>query len=445
MPPKPSDVVVTGIGVLAAAGIGIDAFWHSLLHGTSGIVSLEHRDEGPTAPANWRSSAKAGSWLGGPILKFDAAQFVRPRKALKVMGRELQTAYAASTMAIEMSGLRPAIESRQIEPDMVAMIFGSQMLYGPASELLDAVKHSMDENHVVTLDRFGETAMRNIMPLWMLKYLPNMAACHVGISVGATGPNNTIVSGDVSATSAMIESFGVLHRGIASASVCGATGSRIDETYLVYRGDWPTPTVGVDVAHSSRVHSKNADGVVGAEAASSVVVETRAVAAARGAKELAVVAGCASRFVPPPMASENGEPSRGSAEAIRLAIQAAITSSGLSSGDIGLVISHGMGDPLRDAAERDALAMTLPEVPICAVAAINGHSGAALGGVSMVAAVLALMHKTIPAMPGYAGDHESIGARCSTTPRPLTKPAVIVLTHTSHGAANAIVFAQPTP
>jgi len=442
MSPKPSDVVVTGIGVLASTGIGVDAFWSSLRDGKSGIVYLDQRDDGAKPSGDWRNGPLAGCWIGGPINGFDASQFVRPRKALKVMGRELQTAFAASQMAMAQAGLPDAVESGSISRDKVATIFGSQMLYGPASELLDAVKNSVDENLICELSRFGSAAMRDIMPLWMLKYLPNMAACHVGIAVGATGPNNTIVAGDVSATSALMESIGALDRGIASIVVSGATGSRIDETYLVYRGDWPTPTAKGDTSSYSRPHSIDADGVVGAEAASSLVLETRASAHERSVKPLAVVAGYASRFALPAFdePSTNGNKPRGSSSAIKLAIQGALASSGLDPKDIGMVVSHGIGDPVRDAAERNALLSMLPHVPICIPVATTGHSGAATAGVALVAGVLSLIHQTIPATPSYAGTHPAVSHLCNMQPRPLKKNAVIVLSHNSHGAANAIVF-----
>jgi 3-oxoacyl-[acyl-carrier-protein] synthase II len=437
MPVKPTDVVVTGLGALSSIGIGIDAFWQSLRDGVSGIRSLEDRDdEGPKPPANWRQLQSAGCWIGGPIIGFDAAQFVRPRKALKVMGRELQTAFAASQMAMDESGLPQAIESGLLTKESVATIFGSQMLYGPASELLDAVRHSMNDEGNVDIAHFGSAAMRDIMPLWMLKYLPNMAACHVGISIGALGPNNTIVSGDTSATAALIESISTLERGAAKAVVCGSTGSRIDETYLVYRGDTPLASVHREVNQSSRPHSSDADGIVFGEAASATVLETREHAVARDAKALAKLAGYASRFHKPV------NHARGSSNAIQLAISGALKSASMGASDIGLVISHGNGDPVRDAAEQAALSQALPTTPLCMPIALTGHCGAATGGIAVVAAVLSLVHQTIPATPAHGDVLESLHGRCESSPRPLEKNAVMVLTHNSHGNANAVIFSR---
>ncbi len=435
MPSQPTDVVVTGVGALASIGIGIDAFWVAMRDGVSGIGSLEFRDDdGPKPPFGWQDQANAGHWVGGPLIGFDAAQYVRPRKALKVMGRELQTAFAASQMAMNHAGLPAAIDDNLVLRNQVATVFGSQMLYGPASEIADAVRSSMNSDRRCDIHLFGETAMRDIMPLWMLKYLPNMAACHVGISIGATGPNNTIVSGDVSATSALMESVCTLQRGAASAVVCGAAGSRIDETYMIYRGDAPLPSVGPDISTTSRPHAVNADGIVFGEAAAALILETQSAAMARGAKPLAVVAGHASRFVKP----DAGQ--RGSSRAIVLAIEGAIASAGIQPSDIGLVISHGTGDPQRDASERDALAKSIPQSPVCIPIAITGHSGSAIGAVYLVTAVLSLQDKTIPATPAHGTMHPFMSERISPHPRPLVKPVVVVLTHNSQGNANAIIL-----
>jgi 3-oxoacyl-[acyl-carrier-protein] synthase II len=430
-----SDVVVTGVGPVTAIGIGIDDFWSSLVAGHKAIGSLDRRDDGgPKPPSNWRELSLAGAWIGAPIIGFDGAQFVRPRKAMKVMGRELQTAFAASSLAMDQAAIETGVSSGAILIDRIATVFGSQMFYGPVSELRDAVQRSRDADGNYQVSLFGDAAMRDIIPLWMLKYLPNMPACHVGISVGATGANNTIVSGDVSSTSALIESLGVLSRGIADVVVCGGSGTLLDATHMVYRGDHPFPSVADPVECSSRPHTLESCGVVGGEAAASIVLETSTHARQRGAAPLALVSGTASRF----SCATQGR--RGSSKSIQLAIQGAMNQAKLSASDIGLVISHGTGDPMRDAAEKDALDETLPAVPVVMPIGSMGHTGAATGAVSLVIAVLAIRNRIIPPsfLNGQSDTHWQ--QRCADSPRPLKKPAVAVLTHTSHGVANAVIL-----
>lgn len=430
-----SDVVVTGIGPVTAIGIGIDDFWSSFLAGRVAVGSLDRRDDGGPRPAiDWQSSPVAGAWLGAPIVGFDGAQFVRPRKAMKVMGRELQTAFAAASLAMEQAAVESAVAGSAVLVDRIATVFGSQMFYGPISELREAIQSSRDADGNYQLSMFGSAAMRDIIPLWMLKYLPNMPACHVGISIGATGANNTVVSGDVSSTSALIESIGVLARGIADIVVCGGSGTMIDSTRMVYRGDHPFPTVADPIERSSRPHTIDSSGVVGGEAAAAVVLETHDHAKTRGIKPRAVVAGAVSRF----SYAEPGQ--RGSSRAIGMAIRDALAGAKLSANDIGLVISNGTGDPLRDAAEKAALDQTLPSVPVTMPIGCLGHMGAANGAVYLAIAVLAIESGLIPPSFLNGQPHPGWQDRFADSPRPLAKPGVIVLTHTSHGCANAVVL-----
>lgn len=429
------DVVVTGVAPVTPIGIGADSFWRHLVASSLAVGTLDRRtDGGPKPPADWLQLPESGSWLGAPIVDFVSEQFVRPRKALKVMSREIQTAFAASALAMEVCGFDQFVRDGGIAVDRIATVFGSQMFYGPTSELQEAIQNSRDETGTYDIGRFGSVAMRDVTPLWMLKYLPNMPACHVGISIGAQGANNTIVAGDVSVTSALIESVGVLRRGTADAVICGGSGTMIDSTRMVYRGDFPVPRVADPIEHSSRPHTTEACGVVGGEAAATLVVEFAEAARHRGARPLAAILAAVSRFAAPSAGQ------RGSAVSIAAAVEGALTQAGLRPDDIGMIVSHGMGDPSRDAAERQAIAQTVPQAPLVMPIASLGHSGAAIGGIHLAVGVLALVHRTIPAsmllgtpVPGWED-------RFIASPQPLDRNAVLVLTHTGQGVANAVIL-----
>ena len=264
----PENTVITGLGVVSSIGIGRQAFFDALCEQSSGITSLADRtDEGARPGA---VSDPEGLWIGGPIIDFDPRQYVRPRKALKVMCREIQTAFAASTLAIDDAGLTgdfPLTAETYFEPADVGTVFGGEMYYGSPSEMEDAYLACCDEAGEFDAAEFGSAAMKKVTPLWMLKYLPNMPACHVGISIGAHGPNNSLVLGDVSGPAAMMEAQSCLERSIAKLMVTGSSGTRINTTRLNYRGDYPIPEVSDPVAFSSRPHDPASVGVVGGEAA----------------------------------------------------------------------------------------------------------------------------------------------------------------------------------
>ncbi|MGB7328564.1 MAG: beta-ketoacyl synthase N-terminal-like domain-containing protein [Rubripirellula sp.] len=447
-------VVITGLGVVSSIGIGSDAFFDALLNQKSGITSLENRvDDGAKPPADWESSQPAehrGLWVGGPIIDFDAKQYVRPRKAMKVMCREIQICFAASQLAIGHAGLDASFPveddaDSSIQPADIGTVFGSEMFYGPPAEMEDAMRECIDENRNFDASAFGAAAMKQVLPLWMLKYLPNMPACHVGISMNAQGPNNTLVLGDVSGPAAMIEAAGCLHRGIATVMVAGGVGTRVNTTRMNYRGDLPIAEAIEPIELSSRPYDSGSRGVVGGEAAATMVLENADAVAKRGGRVVASLVSHAARFVPsagmqqPLRSAGNDQPQiRGSSDAISLAIEGALQSAGLSATDIGVLVGHGSGDPIMDKAEQDAIAKSLPGVGVISPAAAIGHTGAASGSVNLVTAALVIEKKMIPPTIGPAT------ATCQVpvvrTATPLKTDYVMCLSHTSEGNAIAVIL-----
>ena len=78
--------------------------------------------------------------------------------------------------------------------------------------------------------------MRQIQPLWMLKYLPNMAASHISIAIDARGPSNSICQGEASGLLALIEAADLIKRGVVDVVIAGGTGSQMALTAMLYRG-----------------------------------------------------------------------------------------------------------------------------------------------------------------------------------------------------------------
>ena len=149
-------VVVTGVGVVSPIGIGRDAFVDSLRNGRSSIT-------------RWDSGLNSapGPFLVSRVSDFDGKNYIQPRKAIKLMSRELQTAYAASMLAVQEAG----IDRSSLEPDRIGTVFGSEMIYGDLEEYSDAIKRSVVDGSF-TSGNWGSEGMRLMNPLWMLKYLP---------------------------------------------------------------------------------------------------------------------------------------------------------------------------------------------------------------------------------------------------------------------------------
>ncbi|MEM9644495.1 MAG: beta-ketoacyl synthase N-terminal-like domain-containing protein [Planctomycetota bacterium] len=433
----PSTIVITGLGIASAIGLGKDEFWSNLQAQESGIRSLELRqDEGAKPGPAQRDDP---FWHGAPILNFDPKQYVTPRKALKVMCREIQTAFAASRMAIQDANLEeqlPADGESPWNPSQIGTVFGSEMFYGPPSEMVKAFLQCERDDGTIDASRFGEAAMKGVMPLWMLKYLPNMPACHVGISVNAHGPNNTLVLGDVSGPAALAESVSCLLRSHADLMICGASGTRINTTRLNYTGDYPTA-------------GQDAPGVIGGEGAVTVILESSENAFAGGRTPLASVLGISSRFAPSHGMQEGTrssdaktdgrreKPLRGSSRAISNACEAALAQARLQPSDVDLIVSHRMGDPSMDSAEREGLARFDESTPRIMPMQFIGHTGAASG---MFAIATAICHLS---MTHGISSPTSIKIRDGKTDQNEQSKYVLCVSHTSEGSATACVLGQP--
>ncbi len=374
------DVVITGIGLVTPIGTGREAYWSSLLEGRSGIAPLS-KALGTELPVQF----------GGELKDFDAKQFVKPRKSLKVMCHEIQVGYSATMLAVEDAGLNQGA----VAPDRMGIVFGSEMFSCDVSELADAYRKCVVEGQIRP-ELWGEGAMKDLYPLWMLKYLPNMIGCHAAIALDARGPNNTITLDEVSSLLALIEAVGVIQRGAADVMLAGGVGTRVNLTRMLYRGDSGWSHRSDDPAGACRPFDADRDGGVIGEGSGVFVLERREFAEARGAKILARVSGFGRSFESP----ETGCPLTGSGT--RNSIQAALCSAGLDARDIGHVNAHGASTIDHDRMEAQAIRDCLGDVPVTAPKSYFGCLGAGSGAVEMAASVLAAVEGVVPATLNYS-------------------------------------------
>src|SRR5262249_4969115 len=145
------------------------------------------------------------------IPDFDAKQYIdkKERKSLRVMARTIQLAVAAAQLALTDAG----VDKAQLDSARFGCEFGAGLIATELEELAEAAQVSANcQPASVDLEKWGEQGLTTIPPLWMLKYLPNMLACHVSILHDAQGPNNTITEGDVAGLLALGEAYRIVAR-----------------------------------------------------------------------------------------------------------------------------------------------------------------------------------------------------------------------------------------
>lgn len=413
------EIVITGVGVVSPIGIGRAPFWDSLRHGRSGVRLVPHLANTPF-PVPY----------GGTVPEFDGKQYVQPRKALKVMCREIQFGFASASLA--MTDARLAAGA--VAPDRIGVVFGSEMFYGEIPEMEPAYRQCLEDGQFIA-ERWGPAGMSGLNPLWMLKYLPNMIACHVAISYDARGPNNTITLGEASSLLAFVEGWSVLRRGHADVMLIGGSGNRINVTPLMYRHDLRLSHRAGDPAGASRPFDADREGMVNGEGAASLVLETREHAEARGARILARVAGACCTFEPPlPDGGSTGT-------ALERAIQGALQRAGMTADQLGFVKANGIATVPGDVREARAIRSLAGDVPVTAPKSLFGNLGAAAGIVETAAAVLALEAQEIPPTLNYERPDPACPVNVvHGAPAPLQRRRALVLGASGTGQTVALVL-----
>src|SRR4051812_12932360 len=216
-------VVITGIGVISPIGIGAGTFWSNLIAREVGIRRISSYD-----PAGFPSQ------IAGEVPAYKINDYVPKsyRKATKVMARDIELAVIAADDAFKDSGLKSKAytDSPTIDPRRFGCNIGAGLISVDLTELTQAMTAARSEENANKLDlkKWGREGMGQLTPLWLLKYLPNMLACHVTIIHELKGPSNTITCADASSHLAIGEAFRTIQRGKADLAICGGAESKVN-------------------------------------------------------------------------------------------------------------------------------------------------------------------------------------------------------------------------
>ena len=419
------EVVLTGLGVLTPIGIDKDTFWNALLNGESGVgfLNIETADESLRP-------------MGSEVPDFHAKNYVKPRKNIKIMSRDIQLAFVSACLACQDAGLITEGDSRNVDPERFGVIFGSDLIGAEVDMLLSTFRAGIADGRY-DFSKWGTDAMREIFPLWMLKFLPNMPACQISIGLDAQGPSNSITLCRGSSLAAIIEAVRVIERGDADVMIGGGCGNRVNQDFQTRVRSHCTAPRRDDPASLPRPFDADRCGSVMGEGSGAFVLESKEFAEARGATVYATVKGFSQTNEP----MLHGMLPTGTA--IQRSIQAALRQADLKPSDIGLVNPDGLGAEYDDRIEAEAIRTTLGDVPVSATKGNFGDLGSGTGAVELAAAVLAMQTGTIPP----TRNHEKTAADCPINVvhgKPVSSEvsAILKTNQTRMGRALAIVLAR---
>ena len=420
----PVRVVVSGVGVVSPIGVGNANFWDSLKTSHSGIDYLQ------SIPG-----AHLPSRFAAEITDFRPEDHISDRKFLKVMSRDIQLGVSAASLAVKDSGLEPG----SIDPARLGVEFGAGRMSSTPEEVAAAVR-SCSEATDFEFTRWGEGSMGEITPLWLLRQLPNMPACHVSIEHNARGPSNTITSRDASALLALAEAVRIIERGAADCMIVGACGSNIHPVDIAKLSLFDTLSQRVDdPERACRPFDFERDGTIVGEGAAAFMIERYEHAVRRGADIYAEVIGVG--------AGCDGKGYSNAAGGIGLvrAIESAMNRANITPDEIGHINAHGKStqrdDLIESRAYHHALGDSAKRIPVTALKSYFGNFDAGAGAVELAGSLLSLRRGELPATLNY----EVPDPRCGLNvvhdgPRALSNTTALSVNRTAMGQSAAAVI-----
>lgn len=359
----PTRVVVTGMGVVAPNGIGLEAFWESLLTGRSGIGPISHFDA-TDFPVK----------IAGEVRGLDVRDYFPEAKPHR-MSRQTQLAVVASKMAVEHAGLTPELLKR-LEP--LRMVLG---ISSSAADVIEAAK--------ATIMTKGPRRVR----LMVGASQPSATAAniieHLQIQASITTVSNACPSGLDALEIAAKE----IQAGRADCILVGGTDSPLNTTGVAGFTRTGTVATTTDVPPGAvcRPFDVTRNGVVLAEAAGFLVLERLDAALARGATPYAEIVGAVSISDPP-----GGEPMDGLLQTMDLVMKNA----SVYPDQIGYICANALSLPTSDAREvrliEKLFGPLAARIPVSSIRGVMGHPLAPAGILQTMACILAMRHQLIP-------------------------------------------------
>ncbi|MGA8185430.1 MAG: beta-ketoacyl-ACP synthase II [Terriglobia bacterium] len=364
-------VVVTGVGLVSALGVGTEETWQNLLAGRSGAAPITHFDT-TGFPVTFAAEVKG----------FDPLRFVEKRE-VKKMGLFIQFAMAAAEFAMEQSGLK-------ITPELAER---AGVYIGSGIGGFDVI-----EREHTALMKGGP---RKISPFFIPAAIVNLASGFVSIRWGAKGPNSATCTACSSSAHAVGDSFRLIQRGDADVMISGGAEAAITPMgvggfasmrALSTRNDEPEK--------GSRPFERDRDGFVIGEGAGILILEELDIARKRGATILGEIVGYGMSGD----AFHITQPSEDADGAIRV-MKNALKDAGVEPGQVDYINAHGTSTPFNDKLETKAIKAVFGEraarIPISSTKSMTGHLLGGAGGLEAGIATLILRDQIVPPTINY--------------------------------------------
>jgi 3-oxoacyl-[acyl-carrier-protein] synthase II len=366
---KRNRVVVTGMGVVAPNGIGLEPYWKSLLEGKSGIGPITLFDA-----SNFKSR------IAGEVKDFDPFDYIEPDLKPRRMARHSQFAYAAAMMALNDGGL----EFKDLPTDGPVPV-----VIGVSTSALDVIERVFHEVNGHGPERVNPTSLGASKP----QAAANVIADRIGVCAHAS----TISSACPSGLDAIAIAAGMIRAGESDIAICGGADAPITPLAMASfiasglsseRNDEPNT--------ASRPFDYTRDSGVISEGAGILILENLEHAEARGAQPYLEISGYGTQ-----RDLDLQKPASG----LEFSMELALANAGRAPDDIDYISAYGPGHPLLDAIEIEIIKRVFGRrayaVPVSSIKGVTGNALAAGGPFQVIACALSVRDQVIPPTANY--------------------------------------------
>ncbi len=359
-------VVITGMGVVAPNGIGIQNFWDSLVHGRSAVRRITRFD-----------ASSYPSQIAAEVSDFDPTDYMDPKTA-KRLGRFAQFALAASIEAIEDS----KIDFDSEDSYRIGVFIGTGIGGGDIIEAQNAI--------------FFEKGFKRISPFTAVSVSTHSASGIISCKFGLKGPNTTIAAGCNSGLDATYLAFNAIRLGDADVMLVGAGEAPLTPfCYAIFCASGNLSRENSYPGKAVKPYDLNADGMALSEGGAILIMEELKHALGRKAKIYGEVLGYSSSneaFDLFGIETDNG--------AMPFNFNQVLNNSHVGIQDIDYISAHGSGILSYDIDETEAIKKIFGEIahniPVTSIKPVTGHSISATGIWQTITSLLAIKHNIIP-------------------------------------------------
>lgn len=407
-------VVISGMGAVSPAGIGVPSLWDAVMGGKQCIGRITRFD-----------ASEFPGKLAAEIPNFDAVACGLSKKEARRFALFVQYAIVAAEEAWAQAGISMDDE----DPTRAACVWGSGI--GGLQEFQRGC------------DTLAQRGPKRVNPLFIPTMIENMAAGNLSIRFGLKSDCLSVVTACATGTHCIGEAYRLIRHGYADIALAGGSEESISPICLAGFGNLGALSKSSDPATASRPFDANRDGFVPGEGAGALVLESMEHAVLRGANILAEVVGFGSTADAYHMTAP--EPS---GEGAVRAMRQALAEGGFEPRDLGHLNTHGTSTHANDAMESAALRALVGgefarNVPVTSVKGSIGHTLGAAGALEAIVCALSVGRDCVPPTAGTREVDPECGVSVALAPIEGYKQKVALSNSLGFGGHNGSFSIAP--